>query len=98
MVNKEELRSRLHIPPNRLEAINALLLDPETRVVNDLLDVVSRYGMPEEINARAAEARKLPALMARLSDQASPYLGEVKWLIAQRDADAFVSEAEYRRH
>src|SRR5512139_4030654 len=97
MVNREELRSRLCIPPDRLEAINTLLLDPNTRVVNDLLDVVAKYGMPEEINARASEARKLPNLMARLLDQRSPYLGEVKWLVAQRDAGAFVSEAEYRR-
>jgi hypothetical protein len=66
MANRDELRKRLQIPHERLDAINALLLDPGTRVVNDLLDVVAKYGSPEEINARAAEARKLPNLLARL--------------------------------
>ena len=52
MATKDELRARLRIPAGRLDAINALLLDPNTRVVNDLLDVVAKYGTPEEINAQ----------------------------------------------
>src|SRR5450759_704304 len=97
MANRDELRARLHIPQERLDAINSLLLDPESQVVNDLLDVVAKYGSPEEINARAAEARQLPNLLARLRAEDSPYLADVEWLAAQRDAGAFVSEAEYRR-
>ncbi len=97
MSTREALRERLRIPPDRLDAINALLLDPGAKVINDLLDVVARYGTPEEINARAAEARKLPNLLARLEAAGSPYLQDVKWLMAQRDAGAFVSVAEYRR-
>jgi len=94
---RDELRARLRIPEARLEAINDILLDADSRVVNDFLEVVARYGTPEEINARAAEARKLPNLLARLEEQGSPYLSDVKWLLQQRDAGAFVSEADYRR-
>jgi hypothetical protein len=94
---RDALRARLQIPDDRLAAINAVLLDPDTTVVNNLLDVVAKYGTPEEINARAAEARKLPNLLRRLGDQKSPYLADVQWLMAQRDAHAFVSIADYRR-
>src|SRR5450759_2680580 len=97
MTTRDELRARLRVPTDRLAAINDVLLDPNTRLVNDLLDVVAKYGAPEEINARAAEARKLPNLMRRLADAQSPYLDDVRWLLAQRDAHAFVSVADYRR-
>ena len=73
MSARDELRGRLAIPHDRLDALNAVLLDPETQVVNDLLDVVAKYGTPEEINARAEQARQLPNLLARLRQQNSPY-------------------------
>jgi len=97
MTDREHLRARLRIPADRLDAINTVLLDPGAQVVNDLLDVVAKYGTPEQINARASEARKLPNLLTRLAEQGSPYLQDVEWLTAQRDAGAFVSENEYRR-
>ena len=73
------------------------LLNPDMRVVNDLLDVVAKYGTPEEINAKAAEARKLPNLLRRLKSQDSPYVKDIEWLTAQRDAGAFVTVADFRR-
>ena len=97
MVKVADLRARLRIPESRLEGINEVLLGPNSRVVDDLLAVVARYGTPEEINAKANEARKLENLMARLRKLGSPYVADVEWLIAQRDKGAFVSEAEYRR-
>jgi hypothetical protein len=97
MVKVADLRTRLRIPESRLEGINEVLLGPNSRVVDDLLAVVARYGTPEEINAKANEARKLENLMARLRKLGSPYVADVEWLIAQRDKGAFVSETEYRR-
>ncbi|MGD0626755.1 MAG: hypothetical protein ABSB32_18855 [Thermodesulfobacteriota bacterium] len=97
MAKKEELRARLRISSKRLEEINDLLLDPKSRVVKEFLEVVARYGTPEEINAKAAEAGKLENLLSRLEKEKSPYLTDVKWLIAQRDKKAFVSVAEYRK-
>jgi len=97
MASVSDLRARLLIPEDRLADINDILLDPKSRVVSDLLAVVAKYGTPEEINAKANEARQLPNLMARLKKLGSPYAADVEWLAAQRDAGAFVSEADYRR-
>ena len=92
-----DLRERLAIPRSRLDDLNAFLLDPDARIVNDLLAVVARYGTPEEINRRAREAGALPALLARVRDTRPDYLGDLEWLTEQRDRDAFVSVADYRR-
>jgi len=94
---KENLRDRLRIAPARLDEINALLLDPDTRVINDFLAVVEKYGGVDEINRKAEEARKLPNLMARLQEINSPYLADLEWLIEQRDQSAFIPMADYRR-
>ena len=45
-----DLRQMLSIPVERLDAINAVLLNPDTRLINDFLTVVAKYGSPEEIN------------------------------------------------
>ncbi len=94
---ENDLRNRLRISADRLEEINALWLDPDTRVVNDLLAVVEKYGNPGEINRKAAEARKLDNLLSRLRAINSPYLADLEWLTEQRDRGAFISIAEYRR-
>lgn len=97
MATKDDLRARLRIPYDRLDAINAVLLDPDTRVVNDLLDVIAKHGTPEQINAKAATARDFDNLMTRLAEHDCRYLDDLIWLQQQRDAGAFISEAEYRR-
>ena len=97
MANKEELRARLRIPQARLDDINALLLDPNLRVVNDLLDVIAKYGTPEEINAKAAKARDFDNLMTRMAEHDCSYLDDLIWLQKQRDEGRFISETDYRR-
>src|SRR5512136_697631 len=91
------LRDRLLIPTDNLNAINDLLLNPDTKIINELLEVVKKYGGPEEINRKAEAARALPNLLRRLDEVKSPYRADLAWLIAQRDKGAFISEAEYRR-
>ncbi|MBN1963377.1 MAG: hypothetical protein JW910_01945 [Anaerolineae bacterium] len=93
----DDLRQRLAIPPDRLEAINALLLNPDMRVMNDFLDVVAKYGTPEEINRQAAAARQLPHLLAKVRELNPAYLPALQWLQEQRDAGAFIRVADYRR-
>jgi hypothetical protein len=90
-------QSLLKIDPNRLEAINSVLLDPNSRVMKDFLAVVAKYGAPEEINAKANAARQLPALLERVKAKKPEYLADLKWLEEQRDSGAFVSVAEYRQ-
>ena len=93
----DNLRDRLRIEQEQLDAINGLLLNPDSRVVNGFLAVVEKYGTVEEINRQAEEARRLPNLMARLEEIDSPYLSDLEWLVEQRDRGAFISIADYRR-
>ncbi len=92
-----DLRKRLQISPDRLEAINAILLQPDMQVIQDFLAVVAKYGTPEEINARAAAARSLPALRDRVAEVCPEHLADLDWLSEQRDRGAFITQAEYRR-
>ena len=91
-----DLRDRLRIDEKQLLAINDFLLDPGNEVINRFLAVVDRYGTPEEINAKARAARDLDSLLTRLRESGSPYLSDVEWLAAQRDAGAFISIDEFR--
>ncbi len=92
-----ELRQRLAISENHLQQINQFLTDPNSEVINEVLQIVEKHGGPEEINRKADAARQLPALMARLEQSGSPYLADLEWLIAQRDAGAFVSIDGFRQ-
>jgi hypothetical protein len=91
------LRDLLQIPYDRLDALNAILLNPDMQVVNELLAVVERYGTPEEINRKAEAARQLPNLLAKVKSIQPAYIQDLKWLEAQRDRGAFISVANYRR-
>ncbi len=51
-------RTLLQIPASRLDAVNKVLLDPNSRVMNDFLAVVAKYGTAEEINRKHRESRK----------------------------------------
>ena len=73
-----DLRTHLHIPSSRLDEINALLLDPNSRVINDFLAVVEKYGTVEEINRKAQEARQLPrAHLPKVDAHTCPSIGRV---------------------
>ena len=91
-----DLRSRLEIPAARLDVLNEFLLNPDTRVINEMLAVVAKYGTPEEINAKAEAARQLPALLERVKTTRPEYLADLEWLAEQRDTGAFVSIDDYR--
>jgi hypothetical protein len=93
----DNLQERLRIDDNQLKAINDLILNPDNGAITALLDIVARYGTPDEINHKAREARKLENLMARLRESGSPYVDDVEWLIAQRDAGAFTTVDAFRQ-
>lgn len=91
-----DLRQKLEISSQTLEEINRFLLDPDSQVISAFLEVVARYGTPEEINRQAQEAGRLENLWKRLQAIDSPYLKDLEWLQRQRDDGAFVSMEEYR--
>jgi len=92
-----ELRDRLKINPDRLDAINNILLNPDMEVINDFLAVVEKYGTPEEINAKADQARKLDNLLAIVEKTKPEYLEDLKWLQEKKDSGAFISVKDYRK-
>jgi len=79
-----ELRDRLKINPDRLDAINNILLNPDMDVINDFLAVVEKYGTPEEINAKADQARDLDNLLAMVEKIKPEHLEDLKYSFLSR--------------
>ena len=94
---EHKLRELLEIHHSRLDAINEVLLDPNSKIINAFLDVVAKYGTPEEINRKAEEARKLENLYAKAREKNSDYIKDLDWLQEQREANKFISVADYRQ-
>ena len=92
-----DLRSRLTINPSKIDAINNILLNPDMAVINDFLAVVEKYGTPEEINAKADQARNLDNLLSVVEKTKPEYLADLKWLQEQKEAGVFISIQEYRK-
>ncbi len=91
------LRESLRIGSSALEEINRFLLDPDNPVINGLLQVIAKYGTPDEINAQAQRARELPNLLGKLREWTSPYVKDLEWLMAEREKKSFVSVSDFRR-
>jgi hypothetical protein len=92
----ENIRQLLKINASRLDALNAILLNPDMRVINDFLRVVEKYGSPEEINKKAGEAGKQITLLKKVESAKPEYLDDLHWLQEQCDQSAFISISEYR--
>jgi hypothetical protein len=93
---EESMHRLLQIPTSRLDDINAVLLDPDMRAINDFLEILGKYGTPEEINHKAVQARQLPALLEQVKAAKPEYLADLEWLEQQRDKGAFISISDYR--
>ena len=92
-----KLTKMLAIPKNRLDAINAVLINQDTKIINELLSVVAKYGTPAEINRKANDARVLKRLYKKVESIKPSYLKDLQWITEQREAGKFVSLTEYRR-
>jgi hypothetical protein len=92
----KDLLHLLAIPSSRLDAINAVLLDPGEKVMDNFLAVVAKYGTPDQINRKHRESRKLGHLLEIIGERAPAHVKDLKWLMDQRDQGAFASVAEYR--
>jgi len=97
MTARDAMRDQLRIKPDDLAVVNEVLAGPDNTLVDGLLEVIEKYGGVDEINRQAAEAGRLETRLARLQDEASPFLSGLQWLAEQRDAGAFVTLPEYRR-
>jgi hypothetical protein len=90
-------RNKLIIDKKRLDEINNFIMDPDNKVISDFLEIVNKYGTPEEINRKARENGKVENLMKKLREKNSPYVKDLEWLIEQRDKGAFITVDEYRK-
>ncbi len=93
----QDLQQLLKIPNDRLDAINEILLNPDTKIIRAFLDVVKKYGTPEEINRKAAEARKLENLYAKVQATNPAYMRDLAWLADAAKNGKFISIADYRQ-
>ncbi len=93
----DQYRQLLKIPNDRLDDINKIFLNPDSQVVNDFLAVVEKYGSPDEINAKAKQNRDLAHLLQIVKETKPEFLTDLKWLEEQRDKNAFIGIADYRR-
>src|SRR6266511_630386 len=92
-----DLQQLLRIPCDRLDAINEVLLNPDTKIIQAFMDVIAKYGTPEEINCKAAEARKLENLYAKVRQTNPEYMRDLEWLADTAKSEKFISIADYRR-
>lgn len=91
------LQALLSIPYKRLDELNSVLMDPSERIISDFLEVVNKYGTPEEINNKANKARKIPNLLKKVEEINPAYLKDLKWLEESHLAGVFCSLTDYRK-
>jgi hypothetical protein len=92
-----DLQKRFKISPDKLEAFNSVLLDPDLRIMKDFLAVVEKYGTPDEINEKHHAARRMKNLFRLVEERNPDHIKDLNWLIEQRDRGAFIPVAEYRQ-
>ena len=93
----QDPREKLAIDAAKLEELNAFLTNPANPAISEFLDVVAKYGTPEEINARAREAGTLEHQMNHLREMSHPYVEDLEFFIAERDRGAFTTIEDYRK-
>ncbi len=92
-----DIRKRLEISLESFHAIQQFLLEENNPFINDLLNVIDKYGGVDEINKKFVEARKLETIYDKLADVNPDYIDNLEWLIKQRDNESFISVNEYKR-
>ncbi len=97
MNSQNELQEKLQISEQNLKEINNFLLQGNNPLINDLLELIDKYGGVNEINRKAEEAKDLDNLFSQLEKKKPEYVKDLEWLYAQRDQRAFISINDYRR-
>jgi hypothetical protein len=86
------------IEVDRLQAINEFLIKSPNPVLDPLREVVENYGGADRINEQARINGALASLLERLRKKNGEYSDQLDWLAEQRDANRFVSMADYSAH
>lgn len=91
------MKKKLLLDENFLEELNNFFLKTENPVIDNILEVIKKYGGVDEINERAKEAGKIEVKLKKLMEIRSPYLKDLDWLREQRGKNAFISIDEYKK-
>jgi len=83
-----ELRKKLKITNKALDVVNNFLTDKNNVLINDLFEVIDKYGGVDEINKKAKEARNFDFLFDKLQKKKPEYAQDIKWLIEQKEKNA----------
>lgn len=67
----------------------------ENPLVERIADIIELNGGAAAINERARQAGRVDNLLERMREEKSKYLGDVQWIIEQRDARKFVGLREF---
>jgi DNA-binding phage protein len=92
-----ELREKLKIPENALDSLNNFILDEDNPLINNLLQIIEKYGGIEEINNKAKAASNFETIYQKLEIKNSDYIKDLEWLIEKRDTNSFVKISDYRK-
>ncbi|MHA2266578.1 MAG: hypothetical protein ACXAB8_02155 [Promethearchaeota archaeon] len=92
-----EIREKLKIPEDAIESLNNFILDEENPLINNLLEIIEKYGGIEEINNKAKESSNFDTIYQKLETKNSDYIQDLEWLIEMRDNNSFVSISDYRK-
>jgi hypothetical protein len=93
----DQIRQLLKIDSSRLDSLNSILLNPDMKVINDFLEVVGKYGTPEEINRKSEKAGQLSSLLNKVKETKPEYLPDLEWLTEQRDNRSFITVNDFRK-
>ncbi|MFW6180836.1 MAG: hypothetical protein ACOC8N_03740 [Spirochaetota bacterium] len=91
------MKEKLRIHQDALERINEFLLREDNPVIDELLEIVERFGGPEEINRRARENGRLENLLRMAGEKNGRNAEELHWLMEQRDGGKFIPVEEYKQ-
>ncbi|MHA2037737.1 MAG: hypothetical protein ACW98X_14965 [Promethearchaeota archaeon] len=92
-----EIREKLKIREDAIESLNNFILDEENPLINNLLEIIEKYGGIEEINNKAKESSNFDTIYQKLETKNSDYIQDLEWLIEMRDNNSFVSISDYRK-
>jgi len=93
----DDIRKRLCITQENLDAVQNFLMDENNPFINDLLQLIEKYGGVEEINKKFEEAKNIETIYKKLESVNPDYIDDLEWLIKQKENDSFISVNNYRR-
>jgi hypothetical protein len=97
MADWNELRAKLMISKENLADINNFLTLDDNPLINDLFNIIDKYGGVEEINRKSSEAINLDRILYNLETSNPDHRRDIEWLVKQRDQQAFIDVESYRQ-